>query len=51
MENNRKSASKSPVTAKRECVVLLPGRPSRSVVVTMALAQSPVLRRTSEKLL
>jgi len=43
MQKNRKYASKSPVTTERERVVLLPGRASGSVVVTMALAQSPVL--------
>ena len=39
----------STVATQAESVVFLPGRPSRSVVVTMTFAQATVLRESLKK--
>lgn len=40
----RKVKQESTVATEAECVVFFPGRPSRSVVVTVTLAQAAVLK-------
>ena len=42
----RDKYNRSPVAAEAEGVVLLPGRPARSVVVAVTLAKTTVLRTT-----
>ena len=44
IERTRTTSNGLPVAAEAEGVVLLPGRPARSVVVQMTLAQTTVLR-------